>query len=430
VSVTPAGIERARIKLKVRTAFDPWDGPNGTARENQRPPDGNWRTWLIMAGRGFGKTRTGAEYIRKQVMARRMERVAIVGPTAADVRDVMIEGESGLLACCDRAGIIAKYNPSRRRVQFGNGAVAFTYSADEPNRLRGPQHDGFWADEIAAWRYIDAWDQLQFGLRLGDDPRGVATTTPRPIRLVRQLIAAPTTTITRGSTYDNRANLAPAFFEQIITKYEGTTLGRQELMGELVEDVEGALWKRTLIEDHRAMGDLPDLTKIAVAIDPATTFGEDSDETGISVAGIDAAKDVYVLHGSGHRESPQEWATRALRLYTAFDADQIVAESNQGGEMVKQTIIHAARDMGMSPIPRIVLIHASRGKRVRAEPVVALYEQGKVHHVGMFGTLEDQMCTFPLIDEDDQVDALVHAITAVAPAQRRGGGAVGWNHNL
>lgn len=378
-----------------------------------------------MAGRGFGKTRTGAEFIRMEVQARRMGRVALVGPTASDVRDVMVEGESGLLEVCRRAGFEATYNPSRRRVTFGNGAVAYTYSADEPNRLRGPQHDGFWADEIAAWRYVDAWDQLQFGLRLGTNPRGIATTTPRPIQMVRDLIANPATAVTRGSTYDNRANLAGAFFEQIITRYEGTTLGRQELMGELIEDVEGALWTRALIDQGRVR-EIPGLIHIAVAIDPATTHGEDADQTGIAVAGTTSRREdaqFYVPHIGGHRLGPNEWANRALDLYEQYVANEIVAESNQGGEMVRHTILTAARDRGMRPLPKVRLIHASRGKQVRAEPVVALYQQGRVHHVGQFASAEDEMCVFPVGGgHDDQVDALVHAVTAVDLRPRRGFG--------
>lgn len=423
--LTPGAIARAELKLKARVAFDPWTGKHGTARPNQLPPEGNWRTWLIMAGRGFGKTRTGAEFIRAEVQAGRMVRVALVGPTASDVRDVMVEGESGLLEVCRRAGFGATYNPSRRRVTFDNGAVAYTYSADEPNRLRGPQHDGFWADEIAAWRYIDAWDQLQFGLRLGENPRGCATTTPRPIKLVRDLIANPSTAVTRGSTYDNRDNLAGAFFEQIITRYEGTTLGRQELMGELIEDIEGALWTRALIDTHRVSA-MPDLIQIAVAIDPATTHGENSDQTGLAVAGTTSRREdaqFYVPHISGHRVSPNDWANKALDLYEQYAANEIVAESNQGGKMVEHTILTAAKDRGMRPLPKVRLIHASRGKQVRAEPVVALYEQGRVHHVGQFASAEDEMCVFPVgQDHDDQVDALVHAVTAVDLRPRRGFG--------
>jgi len=416
VAITPDRLDLVELKLRARAAFDPWDGKHGTARPNQLPPDGAWRTWLIMAGRGFGKTRTGAEWVRKQVQSGRMKRVALVGPTASDVRDVMVEGESGLLECCRRAGFGATYNPSRRRVQFANGAVAFTYSADEPNRLRGPQHDGFWADEIAAWRYVDAWDQLQFGLRLGDDPRGIATTTPRPIKMVRDLIANASTAVTRGSTYDNRANLAEAFFDQIITRYENTTLGRQELMGELIEDVEGALWNRAMIDAYRVKpDDVPAMQAIAVAVDPATTHGENSDETGIAAAGRGVDGEYYAFHISGMRVSPNQWANKSLDLYELLRANEIVAEANNGGEMVKSTILHAARERGMAPLPRVRLIHASRGKQVRAEPVVALYEQGHVHHVGVFATAEDQMCVFPVgEDHDDQVDALVHAVTAVA----------------
>jgi len=418
VQLTPEALQMAAVSLRRKRANDPWDGPNGMARPNQLPPSGSWRTWLIMAGRGYGKTRTGAEFIRREVQLGRMKRVALVGATASDVRDVMVEGESGLLACCQRAGFGAEYNPSRRRIKFANGAVAYTYSADEPNRLRGPQHDGAWADEIAAWRYVDAWDQLMFGLRLGTDPRVVATTTPRPIKLVRDLLsreASGAVAVTRGSTYDNRANLAEAFFEQIITRYEGTTLGRQELMGELVEDIDGALWNRSLIQ-HVAPDDVPELRKIVVAIDPATTFGEGSDETGLCVAGIAHDGTVYVLDAMGVRVSPGEWARMALALYRQRQADRIVAESNQGGEMVRGTLVNALAPGELRP--RIELIRASRGKTVRAEPVVALYEQGRVRHVGAFPKAEDQMCAFPVAtDHDDQVDALVHAITAVAIKQ-------------
>jgi len=406
------------LSLDRKRANDPWTGPNGTARPNQLPPDGDWRTWLIMAGRGFGKTRTAAEWLRQELQRPNgPRRAALVGSTASDVRDVMVQGESGLLAVCDRAAFKATYNPSLRKVTFGNGAVAFTYSADEPGRLRGPQHDVAWSDEIATWRYADSWDQLQFGLRLGLNPRQIATTTPRPIKLVRDLIVADSTAVTRGSTYDNRANLAPAFFEQIITKYEGTTLGRQELMGELIEDVEGALWKRAMIDAHRVTLDkLPELKTVSVAVDPATTHGEDSDETGLAVAGLGYDKEYYVLHVSGHRLSPNDWAMKAMTLYDTFQANEIVAESNQGGEMVRQTILNACRDRAMTP--RIRLIHASRGKVVRAEPVVALYEQGRVHHVGQFASAEDQMCLFPVgNDNDDQVDALVHAVTALGVGQ-------------
>lgn len=411
--LTEDALRIAVWNLQRKRADDPWDGPNGTARPNQLPPPGDWKTWMILAGRGFGKTRSGAEFIRKRVQ-RGDRRMVIAGPTAADIRDIMIEGESGLLAVCERAGVVATYTPSKRRVTFANGAIAVLVSADEPNRFRGLQCESFWCDELASWRYPDAWDQLQLGHRLGDDPRGIVTTTPRPIPIIKRLITKANAVITSGSTFENRANLAEGFIADILDQYEGTTLGRQELYAEILEDVEGALWKRSLIEDNRFTGDpaaVPPMKQIAVAVDPATTFGEDSDETGLAVAGSTTDGHVYVLHGSGHRESPDSWARRALRLYDTYEANEIVAESNQGGEMVRQTILTACRDRAIKP--KVRLIHASRGKQVRAEPVVALYEQARVHHVGMFGTLEDQMCTFPLTDDDDQVDALVHAVSAV-----------------
>ncbi len=416
--ITPDLLAVAAARLRDRRANDPWSGPNGSARPEQLVPPGDWRTWLVMAGRGFGKTRAGAEFIRQEVQAGRARRVTLAGPTAAAIRDIMIEGESGLQAVCDRAGFGMRYNPSNRKVTFANGATALLVSADEPNQFRGVQHDTFWADEIAAWRYPDAWDQMQLGLRLGN-ARGIATTTPRPIRLVRDLLAqvpSGRVVVTRGSTYDNRTNLAPAFMDQVIRRYEGTTLGRQELMGELVEDVEGALWVRRMIDDHRVTPDqVPALVKIATAVDPATTYGENSDATGLATVGRGTDGDYYVLDIRGLRVAPHAWASEAIRDHDRFEANEIVAESNQGGEMVRETINSAA---GVGRLrPRVRLIHASRGKRVRAEPVASLYEQGRVHHVGTFASAEDQLCGFPVSgDNDDEVDALVHALVAVIDA--------------
>ncbi len=420
--ITEDALRLAAVQLRHRRANDPWDGPHGTARANQLPPDGTWKTWMIMAGRGFGKTRSGAEYIRMRVQREDARRIVIAGPTAADIRDIMIEGESGLEAVCERAGLRMTYTPSKRRVTFATGAMAVLVSADEPKRFRGLQCDTFWADELASWRYDDAWDQLQLGHRLGDSPRGIVTTTPRPIPIIKKLIKKTNVTVTRGSTFENTANLAADFITDILDQYDGTTLGRQELYAEILEDVEGALWNRSLIHLCKRE-DMPALSKIAVAIDPATTHGENSDETGIAVAGLGVDGNVYVLHGSGYRLSPNDWASEAVRLYMFHEANEIVAESNNGGEMVKQTIVNATKELPIRP--RIRLIHASRGKQVRAEPIVALYEQGKVFHVGSFPSLEDQQCVFPVgRDHDDQVDALVHAITAVAPAIRRGLGTV------
>ncbi len=385
-------------------------GCNG--RPNQLPPAGNWRTWLLLAGRGFGKTRTGAETVRARINSG-FSRIALVGPTAADVRDVMIEGESGLLSI-GPPNERPKYEPSKRRVTWRNGAIATAYSADEPERLRGPQHDFAWADEIASWRYPEAWDMLMFGLRLGDDPRVLVTTTPKPIKIIRELIADPTTAITRGSTYDNRANLAAAFLQQIVKKYEGTRLGRQELNAEILDDVPGALWSRALIEEsrwplHKAV---PDLIRIVVAIDPAASAGEESDETGIIVAGKDAEGHGYILADQSGRYMPTDWAKTAVDLYRKHKADRIVAEVNNGGDMVEATV--RMIDINAS----YTAVRASRGKVIRAEPAAALYEQKRIHHIGAFPTLEDQMCAFAS-DFDrvsagfspDRVDALVWALT-------------------
>lgn len=379
------------------------------SRPNQIAPAGNWRTWLLLAGRGFGKTRTGAEWVREATATH--SRIALVAPTAGDVRDVIVEGESGILAISppwDRPA----YEPSKRRLTWANGAMATCYSADEPERLRGPQHSAAWCDELAAWRYPDAWDMLMFGLRLGDDPRCVVTTTPKPVKLVRELLRDRTTAVTRGSTYDNRANLAPAFIDQIVRKYEGTRLGRQELNAEVLEDVPGALWSRDALEAARVRAAPEHLRRVVVAIDPAVTSGEDADETGIVVAGVGQDGHGYVIEDLSCRESPQKWAEIAVTAFARHRADRIVAETNQGGEMVEATIRMVA-----SRVP-FTAVHASRGKYVRAEPVAALYEQSRVHHVGSMPMLEDQMCMFtPDFDRKangyspDRVDALVWAMT-------------------
>lgn len=384
------------------------------ARPNQLPPEGDWRVWLLLAGRGFGKTRTGAELMRARVMARTARRMAFVAPTAGDARNVMVEGESGVLAISppwDRP----RYEPSKRRVTWANGAIATLYSADEPERLRGPQHDTAWCDELASWRYPEAWDMLMFGLRLGADPRVVVTTTPRPTKLLRELAADRTTALTRGTTYENRANLAPDFIEQIVQKYEGTRLGRQEIEAEMLDDLPGGLWNRGVIEAARVRT-APALVRVVVAIDPAATSGERSDETGIIVAGKDGQGHGWVLADLSGRYPPAEWAKAAIAAYRAHSADRIVAEVNNGGEMVEATL------RVIDPNLAFAAVHASRGKITRAEPVAALYEQGRVHHLGAFPQLEDQMCNLsPGARDDanirrtghspDRVDALVWALT-------------------
>lgn len=378
---------------------------------------------MLLAGRGFGKTRTGAEYIRSRVDAG-SRHISLIAPTAADCRDIMVRGESGLLSIYPPSEAPI-YQPSNRRLTWPNGAEALMFSADEPERLRGPQHDTVWADEVGAWRYPDdAWSMMMFGLRLGDDPRVVITTTPRPIKLIRELIADPTVVLTRGSSYENRINLAQAFFEQVIRKYEGTRLGRQELDAELLEDVPGALWTRALIEAARPpMGfRLPDLIRIVVAIDPAATSGEDADETGIIVAGKDAQGRGYVLADLSGHYTPTEWARTAIAAYRSHNADRVVAEVNNGGEMVEATLRMIDQNVSYTAV------RATRGKMVRAEPVSALYEQGRIRHMAALPKLEDQMCAFtPDLDRSpgqspDRVDALVWAFTdlLVEPMESQG----------
>ena len=371
------------------------------------PPSGEWRTWLILAGRGWGKTRTGSEWVLDRIEDG-AKRVALVGPTAADARDVMVEGESGILACApEDMGVL--YEPSKRRLSFPkHGAICTTYSADEPDRLRGPQHDAAWCDELAAWRYPSAWDQLQFGLRLGDDPRCIVTTTPRPTKEIRDLVASASTMVTTGSTFENRANLAAAFIDRIVSKYEGTRLGRQELYAEILDDVPGALWSRAMLDAavQNCPSPLPDTQRMVVAIDPAVTSGEDSDETGIVVAGRTGTQ-AFVVADYTCRLSPDGWARRAVEAYHEHKADRIVAEANQGGDMVR-TVLRT-----VDPGVPVKLVHATRGKRVRAEPVAALYEQGRVFHTQVFAALEDQLVTWTPDSprSPDRLDALVWALT-------------------
>lgn len=396
------------------------------ARPSQIEPAEAFEVWLVLAGRGFGKTRTGGEWVRENVENGSAKRIALVAATASDYRDVMIEGESGILAL-SRPDFMPVWEPSLRRVTWPNGAVAMCYAAETPNRLRGPQHDLFWADEAATWKYPrETWDNLQFGLRLGKNPRGIVTTTPRPIALIRDLVKDPGTVVTGGSTYENLAHLAPKFIRTVVRRYEGTTVGRQELHAELLSEVPGALWKRKQIDSGRidpAQGTLPAMLRIVVAIDPAVTSGEDADATGIIVAGLGTDYHGYVLWDSTMHATPDEWAREAVRLYHRYQADAIVAEVNNGGDLVAYTL--STID---STVP-VYEVHASRGKRTRAEPVSALYEQGKVHHLKLpprrdqetgqwkpiLEDLEDQLCTWTTKSPDspDRLDAMVWALTAL-----------------
>jgi phage terminase large subunit-like protein len=384
------------------------------ARPDQLTPEGDWTTWLILAGRGWGKTRAGAEWVIQQAKDHPGCRIALVGETAADARKVMVDGESGIIECSP-PDFKPEYQPTNRMLIWPNGSIAETYNATQPDQLRGPQHHFAWCDEIAKWQYMQAsWDQLQFGLRLGKNPRQIVTTTPRPLGLIKKLMNDPDTVVTRGRTYDNAANLAAPFLKQIEESYGGTRLGRQELEGEVLEDIPGALWQRSVIDETRRPEAPAELQRIIVAVDPAASSEEGSDETGIVCVGMardaDGYNRGYVLADYSIRGSPDEWAKRAVSLYREFEADRIVAEKNQGGDMVEAVIRAVDRN-----VP-VTLVHASRGKLVRAEPVSALYEQRRVHHVGRFDELEDQMCTFSA-DSDrregspDRMDALVWGLS-------------------
>lgn len=375
------------------------------AREKQKLPQGNWQTWMISAGRGFGKTRTGAETVRE--WKENSPIIHLVGATAGDVRDIMVEGESGILSISPKWDK-PKYEPSKRRLTWDNGARALLFSADEPDRLRGPQCYKAWADELAAWRYPDAWDQLQFGLRLGNNPQCVVTTTPRPTKIIKELIKDKTTVLTTGSSYENKANLADAFFDKIIKKYEGTTLGRQELYAEILEDIDGALWKMATIEKWRVFKQ-PEFKKIYVSIDPSGTSTQSSDEAGIIGCGLGSDDRGYIIEDDSRIMAPNDWAKSGILMYNSLQANAIVAEVNQGWDMVK-TIIH-----NLNPNIPVIPVTARKGKWLRAEPVQMLYQQGRVSHIGNFPKLEEEMTTWT--DDSDwspnRMDAMVHGITSL-----------------
>lgn len=394
-----------------------WDG--FWARPKQvAPRDWRWLFWLILAGRGFGKTRTGAETVRAWVGpadVRSDLRIALVGRTVSDVRDVMIGGESGLVAISPPWNK-PEYFPSKRLVVWPNGAQATTFSADQPDQLRGPQHHKAWADELAAWRYEDAFAQLRLGLRLGNTPQCVITTTPRPTPIVRKLVEATcdyrdrrgrtvrrSVHLTRGSSHENRGNVAAEWLDEILRQYEGSRLGRQEIEAEILDDTAGALWKRDVLDRFRVK-EAPALRTIAIAVDPAISTGTESAETGIVVGGVGYDGQGYLLEDASGRWTPEEWAAIVVKLYDDYEADYVVAEVNQGGDMVRSTLHTARRTL---PVRKV---HASRGKATRAEPVSALYDQGRVHHVGSFGELEDQFCTWiPDVSarSPDRLDAAV-----------------------
>jgi phage terminase large subunit-like protein len=328
------------------------------------PPPGDWTIHLILAGRGWGKTRTGCEWVRGLAEGAQVHRIALVGATAADVRDVIVEGESGILSICPN-WFRPQYEPSKRKLTWPNGVIATMFSSEEPDRLRGPQHSAALCDELAAWRNLsETWSMLQFGMRLGQRPRTTITTTPKPIKLLKELIKTDdgSVVVTTGSTYDNRANLAPAFFSQIVKQYEGTRLGRQEINAELLEDIPGALWTRDCIEaGRRRAGSYDDFKRIVVAVDPAISSHEDSDETGIIVAGLGHDDKGYVLEDLSGKYTPTEWATKAIAAYHRYRADRIIAEVNQGGAMVENTIRVVDRNVALR------MVHASLSHQDRCD---------------------------------------------------------------
>ncbi len=378
------------------------------ARDEQLQPDGAWKTWLFLGGRGSGKTRAGAEWIAEGVRSGRMRRIALIGATYDEARAVMVEGESGLL----RISGGASFQPSNRRVQWPDGIMARVLSADDPDSIRGHQFDAAWIDEFAKWPDPQgALDMALMALRLGKDPRVCVTTTPRNIAALKALIAAPDTVVTKSGTRDNVDNLAPGFVDSLEARYGGTRLGRQELDGDLIEDNEDAMWRRDWIEATRVRA-APVLTRIAVAIDPPVGIG--GDECGIVVAGCDSEGEIYVLADRSRGGlTPTQWAARAIDAFEEFKADTIVAEGNQGGEMIRALLSQA-----LSTAP-VRLVHATRDKRTRATPAAALYELGRAHHVGAFAELEDQMCQFDGTGPSpDRMDALVWALAELAPMNR------------
>ncbi|WP_105382080.1 DNA-packaging protein [Neorhizobium alkalisoli] len=382
------------------------------ARDEQKPPEGDWRNWLIMGGRGSGKTRAGAEWVHALASADKRSdlRIALVAETLGDAREVMIDGVSGIcrIARTNRP----TFEISRRRLVWSNGAVAQIFSSEDPEALRGPQFHFAWCDELAKWKHAEeTFDMLQFGLRLGADPRQVVTTTPRPVPVLKRLIADPGTRLVRMSTLENATNLSPGFIRTIEARYGGTRLGRQELAGELIEDREDALWKRADIEACTSRFTTA-LRRIVVAVDPPSGSGEGSC-CGIVIAGLEASGRAVVLADcSVEGKSPAGWAYAVAKAYSRFQADRVVAEVNQGGDMV--TAMLKSVDAGLP----VTMVRATRGKYLRAEPVAALYEQGRVAHAGRFAELEDQMCDFGPDGlssgrSPDRLDALVWALTAL-----------------
>ena len=395
-----------------------------TARDKQLQPVTEHYIWLILAGRGWGKTRTGAQDIALYALRNPNSNCAVVAPTAGDLRRVCFGGPSGLLNIVPKECYLVStnqkgYSSSTTEMRLYNGSKITGYAASEPDRLRGPQFHRAWCDEVAAWRYPEAFDQLMFGLRLGKNPQCLITTTPKPNKIIKNLVSRNDVYVTSGSTFENEANLADSALAMLKEKYEGTALGRQELYAEIIENLEGALWSNKLIEEARLPEDTEkELTQIIVAIDPAVTNNEDSDETGIVVVGKDSNNEYYVLEDASGKYSPDGWARKAINCFYDWDADRIVAEVNNGGDLVERLL----RGMDVNIPYRSV--RATRGKMVRAEPIAALYEQRRVHHIGYFPELESQLCSYTgeTKPSPDRLDALVWGISEIS----RSKGEVNW----
>lgn len=380
------------------------------ARPEQLPTEEDWSVWLYLAGRGAGKTRTAAEWMAWEAIKSPKTRWAVVAATFSDVRDTCAEGESGLVSILKRYGALENYNRSMGEIRLTNGSRIKLFSADEPDRLRGPQFHGAWCDELAAWRYEDTWDQLQFGLRLGEHPRTLVTTTPRPVPIIKRLLERTdgSVKLVRGSTFDNAKNLAPSALAQLRARYEGTRLGRQELYAEVLTDTPGALFTQALIDDKRVQH-YSDFTRVVVAVDPAVTSGENSDETGIVVVGLGADGRFYVMADRSCKDTPLGWSNRVNMAYEDYQADRVVVEKNQGGDFIETTLRQ------INPHMNVIGVTAKVGKRLRAEPIASLYEQGRVSHIGNLSALETQMIEWvPDSGESpDRLDALVHGITSL-----------------
>jgi len=411
-------LEDERLRTVITLSTD-WDN---SARASQKPPLGDWNIWLILAGRGFGKTHTGARDAALFALKNPNTQVAVVVPTFGDLRRVAFGGPSGILEFLPKNVLMQGrgqgYNASSQEIRLFNGSKIIGFTATEPDRLRGPQFHHAWCDEIAAWRYPETFDQLMFGLRLGEDPKCTITTTPKPTKLIKSLLKRKRTCITRGTTFENSDNLAEAAIQQLEERYGGTRLGRQELYAEVLEDVEGALWQYSqLDQQRRGKDDMPEMERIVVGVDPAVTSGESSDETGIVVAGKGADGRFYVLADRSIKASPDTWMREALDAFYLYDADKIIAEVNNGGDLVERLL----RTIDASvPYKKVT---ATRGKMVRAEPIAALYEQKRVSHVGNFDILETQMCEYNGEGSSpDRMDALVWALTELS----RSSGQAAW----